>query len=158
MKGKSNSIGLDAAKAKVLAENLNDLLANFQLFYQNLRGFHWNIRGEKFFELHAKFEEYYTDAQEKIDEIAERVLMLEAKPLHSFTDYLKAAKIKERKNMSEGKVCIQAVVDDLSTILQKERKVAALAAEADDEGTVALMSDYISAQEKTLWMLNSYLG
>ena len=32
-----------------------------------------------------------------------------------------------------------------------------LAAEADDEGTVSLMSDYISETEKTLWMLNSYI-
>jgi starvation-inducible DNA-binding protein len=33
-----------------------------------------------------------------------------------------------------------------------------LAGDADDEGTVALMSDYISQQEKTVWMYRSYLG
>ena len=66
-----NSIGLDSKKAKQLAENLNTLLANFQLYYQNLRGIHWNIKGRAFFDLHVKFEELYNDANMKVDEIAE---------------------------------------------------------------------------------------
>ena len=74
---KKNIIGLDAIKAKKLADLLNVLLANYQLFYINSRGFHWNIKGEKFFELHLKFEELYTDTQLKIDEIAERDIYFE---------------------------------------------------------------------------------
>jgi len=45
-----NSIGLDTNKTKGLADDLNQLLANFQLYYQNLRGIHWNIKGRAFFE------------------------------------------------------------------------------------------------------------
>mgnify|MGYP003536433022 FL=1 len=92
---KKNIIGLDAIKAKKLADLLNVLLANYQLFYINSRGFHWNIKGEKFFELHLKFEELYTDTQLKIDEIAERILTLGHTPDHTFTDFLKLSKIKE---------------------------------------------------------------
>ena len=54
-----NRIGLDKEKSKSLADQLNDLLANYSIFYQNTRGYHWNIQGEKFFELHLKFEELY---------------------------------------------------------------------------------------------------
>ena len=50
-----NSIGLDHDKAEELANKLNELLANYSIFYQNTRGFHWNIKGEKFFELHLFF-------------------------------------------------------------------------------------------------------
>ena len=53
---KLNSIGLDTKKSQQLAEKLNELLSNYSIFYQNVRGFHWNIKGEKFFELHLKFE------------------------------------------------------------------------------------------------------
>ncbi|MBL7723999.1 MAG: DNA starvation/stationary phase protection protein [Chitinophagaceae bacterium] len=95
---KRNSIGLDAGKTRELAEKLNLLLANFQLFYINSRGFHWNIKGDKFFELHAKFEELYTDTQLKIDEVAERILTLGHVPSHSYTDYLKLSG-KKRKEM-----------------------------------------------------------
>ena len=56
-----NNIGLDAQKSKELAYALNDLLANYSIIYQNLRGYHWNIQGDKFFELHLKFEELYND-------------------------------------------------------------------------------------------------
>ena len=65
---KKNRIGLDAKKAKELANQLNGLLANYQIFYQNARGFHWNIKGNNFFELHLKFEELYDDAVIKVDE------------------------------------------------------------------------------------------
>jgi starvation-inducible DNA-binding protein len=71
-----------------IASELNVLLANYQIYYQNLRGFHWNIQGRDFFELHVKFEELYNDGAIKIDEVAERILTIEATPLHSFTDYL----------------------------------------------------------------------
>lgn len=67
-------IGLNAEKSARVAEGLNELLANFQMYYQNLRGFHWNVKGNRFFVLHAKFEELYNDAVEKVDELAERVL------------------------------------------------------------------------------------
>lgn len=153
-----NLIGIDKAKAEGLVKELNDLLANYQLFYQNLRGFHWNIKGKEFFELHLKFEELYNDAVIKVDEIAERILTLQGEPLHTFTDYLKTAEISEAKGIANGTEGIKIVVDNFKTLINKERVILSLASNADDEGTVSLMSDYITETEKTLWMLNSYLS
>lgn len=155
---KTNRIGLDAAKAKKLAELLNVLLANYQLFYINSRGFHWNIKGEKFFELHIKFEELYTDTQLKIDEIAERILTLEHTPNHTFTDFLKLSKIKEQKNVTDGVKAVNAVLSSFGVLLDIERQLLTLSAEANDEGTNALMSDYIRQQEKLVWMYSAYLS
>ena len=81
-----NLVGIDRKKAEKLVIELNVLLADYEVFYQNLRGLHWNIKGREFFELHEKFEELYKEAFEKIDEIAERVLTLEGEPLHTYTD------------------------------------------------------------------------
>jgi starvation-inducible DNA-binding protein len=153
-----NLIGIDSAKAKELVVDLNDLLANYQLFYQNLRGFHWNIKGKEFFELHLKFEELYNDAVIKVDEIAERILTLGGEPLHTFSDYLESAEIKEEKHITNGTKGVEIVVQNFSTLIQKERVILSLASNADDEGTVSLMSDYITQTEKTLWMLDSYLS
>ncbi len=152
-----NLIGIDKEKAGKLTNKLNDLLANYQLFYQNLRGLHWNIKGKEFFELHLKFEELYNDAVIKVDEIAERILTLEGEPLHTFSDYLQTAEIKEEKSIIVGKQGIEIIVMNFTTLIEKERIILTLASNADDEGTVSLMSDYISQTEKTLWMLNSYL-
>ncbi len=152
-----NLIGIDKEKANMLTEKLNLLLADYQMFYQNLRGLHWNIKGKEFFELHVKFEEYYDDAVIKVDEIAERILTLEGEPLHTFSDYLKYSEIKEEKNVSNGIKGVEIIIHNFSTLIQKEREILSLAGDAEDEGTASLMSDYITETEKTLWMLNSYL-
>lgn len=153
---KTNRIGLDAAKAKVLGEKLNLLLSNLQLFYINARGFHWNIKGADFFELHLKFEELYTDLQLKIDEVAERILTLGHTPDHSYSDYLRNTRIPEEKNQSNGKDAVKNILDSFTILLELEREILQLAAEASDEGTNALMSDYIRQQEKLVWMYCSY--
>ena len=97
-----NAIGLDSTKAAQLAEKLNELLANYSLFYQNTRGYHWNINGEKFFELHLKFEELYNDLLLKVDEVAERILTLGHSPNHNYSDYRKTSKITESTKVSDG--------------------------------------------------------
>ena len=152
-----NTIGIDKEKAINLSLRLNSLLADYQLFYQNLRGLHWNIKGREFFELHLKFEEYYDNAVIKVDEIAERILTLDGEPLHTFTDYLNISEIKEEKGVTNGIEGVNIIINNFSILILKEREILSLAAEADDEGTVSLMSDYISETEKTLWMLNSYI-
>lgn len=154
---KYTQIGLDENQSRQLAEKLNILLANFQLFYINARGFHWNIKGEKFFELHAKFEELYTDALVKIDEIAERILTLGYTPVHSFSEYVQLSSISELRNISDGKKAIEQVVNGFSELLKIERELLELTGKANDEGTSALMSDYIREQEKTIWMYSAYL-
>lgn len=152
-----NQIGLDLAKSEELGKKLNTLLANYQLFYMNLRGFHWNIKGEKFFELHVKFEELYNDILLKVDEIAERIVTIGVTPLHSYSSFLAEAKIKEHTNITNGKQCVEHIVNDFGILLELERELLAMSGDADDEGTNALMSDYIREQEKLIWMYNAYL-
>jgi len=154
---KKNSIGLDAVKAKMLAEKLNLLLAAYQLFYINARGFHWNIKGDKFFELHVKFEELYNDSLIKVDEIAERILTLGHTPCHTFSGYLKLSAIKEVQNVSDGKLAVASVVKSFGILIASEREILQLSEDAKDEGTNALMSGYISQQEKLVWMYTAYL-
>lgn len=155
---KTNYLGLDPLKAEKLAAKLNHLLCNYQVFYMNLRGFHWNIKGDKFFELHLKFEELYNDAQLKIDEIAERILTLNQTPIHNYSDYLKNATIKEMKNVTDGKKAVASLVESFSMLIKLERELLEISGKANDEGTNALMSDYIREQEKTIWMYNAYLS
>ena len=153
----TNQIGIETEQAAQLAEKLNNLLAKLQVFYINARGFHWNITGEKFFELHAKFEELYNDLLVKVDEVAERILTLGFTPTHSFTEYVQKSEIKEAIGVSEGKQAVQLIVDAFQSLLVTERDILHIADEASDEGTSALMSDYIRQQEKMIWMYSASL-
>ncbi|MCE7055733.1 DNA starvation/stationary phase protection protein [Algoriphagus sp. AGSA1] len=154
---KTNEIGLEVKESKVLVGKLNNLLANYQIYYQNLRNFHWNVTGPNFFELHAKFEELYNAANEAVDETAERILTLGARPLSSYQEYIETASIKEAKEITDPMKMVETVKSNINTLLQLERETLEAAGISADEGTVSLMSDYITAKEKVVWMLSAYL-
>lgn len=153
-----NSIGLPQKETKNIVGKLNDLLATYSVHYMNVRGFHWNIKGKEFFELHVKFEEIYTMLVLQIDEIAERILTLEGIPLHSFSANISHSKITEQNNVTNGKIALQHILEGYKTIVVLQREILALAAVIHDEGTVSQMSDYITLQEKEMWMYRSYLA
>lgn len=154
---KTNSLGLPIKESEELVNELNGLLSNYQIYYQNLRGLHWNIRGKRFFDLHIKFEELYNDSQIKIDLIAERVLTLGGIPLHTFSDYIANSKLKVGKNISKDVDAIQLILESLSTLLQAERVILNKSGAINDEGTNSMMSDFIAEQEKTNWMLKAWM-
>jgi starvation-inducible DNA-binding protein len=154
---KTNILGLPVQESELIITELNTLLSNYQVYYQNLRGIHWNIRGKRFFDLHVKFEELYNDSQLKVDMIAERVLTLGGTPLHTFEDYIKNNKLEVGKNVSNDEKAIHLIVSSLSDLLGMERGILNKAAAINDEGTNSMMSDFIVEQEKTLWMMQAWL-
>lgn len=152
-----NSLGLPKKETEEIVVQLNVLLSNFQVYYQNLRGLHWNIKGKRFFDLHLKFEELYNESQLNIDLIAERILTLGGEPLHTFSDYLKHNKIEIGQSISKDVKAIELIISSLSVLLQLERSILEQSATINDEGTNSMMSDFIAAQEKTNWMLHAWL-
>ncbi len=158
MKDLSNPAQLSDEKTADLIKQLNHILADLQIHYQNLRGLHWNIKGQLFFSLHEKFEEYYTESAEIIDELAERILTLGGTPLHSFEDYLSEATIKAKKNVSDGNEALAIIAENNKVLLHGYREALKTSGEINDEGTTSMMSDLISATEKRLWMLQAAMG
>jgi starvation-inducible DNA-binding protein len=158
---KLNQIGLETAQVEPIAVALNELISEYQIHYQNMLGFHWNVKGRRFFELHEKFEELYNEAKEAVDELAERILTLGFTPFHTMSDYLEVAKVKEFKearNVSDDQEIVRCIISDLRALLEKEREIHEAASDIKDIGTYHLLEDYIAAQEKHIWMLNSWLN
>ena len=149
---------LDAKSTKKTVDGLQELLANLQVYYTNLRGFHWNVKGVEFFGSHAKLEEFYDDTAAKADEVAERILMLGGVPAHNYSEYLKTSSIKETGVVSDAKEIGKNLLDSLKELIGLERELLASASEAGDEGTVSLLTDFLSSQEKNVWMLTAFLS
>lgn len=97
---------------------LNILLADYHIYYQKLRSNHWNVLGENFFDLHIKFEELYTDARVKIDEIAERILTLRYRPMSKFSDYLKVSSIAEAAPIKTDINMVNETINDHKLLLK----------------------------------------
>ncbi|MDW7693579.1 Dps family protein [Flammeovirgaceae bacterium SG7u.111] len=150
--------GLDAQQSAVVVDKLNTLLSSYQFYYQNLRGFHWNIKGKAFFSLHEKFEGLYDEAAGTIDELAERILTLGGRPLHSFAEYTEQTYIKALLDISDGEEAVKAVIDNNQELLGQLRGLLELAGENNDEGTASLASGLIEGIEKTIWMFRAWLA
>jgi starvation-inducible DNA-binding protein len=135
---------------------LNTLSANYHVYYQKLRSFHWNILGANFFDLHQKFEELYTDARTKIDEIAERVLTLRHHPMSKLSDYLEISDVKEVSPLKSDRDMVLEVLNDHKILLKQMSVVIKKAENASDEGTIDLIGAYIREMEKSSWMLSAW--
>lgn len=151
-----NYISIDEKKIIPVISELNILLADYSIYYQNLRSFHWNILGKNFFELHSKFEELYEDARLKIDEIAERILTLRYHPISTYGKYLEISRIKEVNPILSDSEMVATTLTNHSHILKQLKKTLDIAQESGDEGTVDVLGSYIAELEKSSWMLNAW--
>ena len=147
---------LNDKKVDNVVKALHALLADFQVYYTNLRSMHWNIKGRGFFTLHEKFESMYNDTAEKIDEIAERILMLGGKPENKFSEYLKVSRVAEVADVSCGHEAVLNVLDTHRHLITEERRLIETANEADDVVTADMLTGYIKEQEKMVWMLVAF--
>lgn len=145
-------------KAQELLSGFNQLLADFQLFYQNLRAFHWYVSGPFFYQLHPQFETLYREAAEHIDAIAERQLTLGGKPLFTFQDYLERSQLTAYRDLDDAATLVQNTASMLDELLKQERALLVIAQEMADEGSVSLLSELVGVHEKHRWMLNAWLG
>jgi starvation-inducible DNA-binding protein len=152
-----NNVGLELTKVNPVIVKLSELLANYQVFYTNLRGLHWNIQGDKFIELHELYEKYYDEFAEKIDEFAERIVILGGVPANKFSEYLKLSEVKEVSGIFDWKTGIIHIVETLQLLVGKLRELHALAVKAGDQGTFSLANHGIKSFEKKIWMLSAYL-
>ncbi len=139
-------------------QELNKLLASYQIHYQNLRSLHWNIKGQGFFELHLKYEELYNRTLVIVDDLAERILSIGETPISRFSDYLATSPINELEITYDGATGVAYILSAQQALLNQERTLLQITGDADDEGTNALMSDLIREKEKTNWMFKAWLN
>lgn len=151
-----NYLNMSDEKLVPVVVELNTLLANYHVYYQKLRSFHWNILGKNFFDLHNKFEELYTNAQTKIDEIAERILTLKYHPISKMSDYLEISSVTESSPLLTDSEMVEILINDHKLLLGQMKVVIDHANQAEDEGTLDLLGAYVRELEKSSWMLNAW--
>jgi len=155
----AEKISLEEVKVKPVVDHLNDLLANYHIHYQKLRGCHWNVKGKSFFTLHVKFEELYTEALTTIDELAERILTLGKPPYSTFNDYISTSTLKEVNTIGmKDTDMVKALIEDMATLIEMERQLLDITADAGDDGTNDMVNRFMQFKEKNTWMLRSFVN
>jgi starvation-inducible DNA-binding protein len=136
---------------------LNNLLANYSVHYQKLRGFHWNVKGSDFFDLHEQFEIQYNEAKLAIDDIAERIRVFGQTPFSTMKEYLEHAIIPESSPDIPAKEMVQAIIDDYEVLLEAMFEVVDIATEHGDNGTEKMVKAFIQSMEKRHWMMSAFM-
>lgn len=155
----AKEISLKEGAVKPVVDHLNDLLANYHIHYQKLRGCHWNVKGTSFFTLHVKFEELYNAAVLTIDELAERILTLGKPPVSTFAEYIKTATLKEVNTIGmKDTAMVKAIIDDMAQLIKMERELLEITEEAGDDGTNDMINRFMQFKEKNTWMLRSFVN
>ncbi|WP_046176635.1 Dps family protein [Domibacillus indicus] len=141
-----------------LISSVNKQIANWTVLYTKLHNYHWYVKGPQFFTLHTKFEELYTEASVHIDELAERLLALDGKPIATLQESLQKASVKEAQGTESAEQMVQSVVEDFTTVTGELKEAMDLAAEVGDETTGDMLLAIHQSLEKHVWMLKSFLG
>ncbi len=141
-----------------LHDEMNVQLSNWAVLYVKLHHFHWYVKGPHFPTLHAKFEELYDLAAEKLDELAERILTIGGRPLSTMKEYLDKATLQEASKGGSEDNMLQQAVQDLQALVAGLQSTAKLAEEAGDDATTDLFVGQIGELQKQLWQLSATLG
>ncbi|WP_044338881.1 Dps family protein [Rossellomorea aquimaris] len=135
---------------------LNKQLANWNVLYTKLHNYHWYVTGPEFFTLHEKFEEYYNEAGNYIDEVAERILTIKGKPIATLKEYLETATIEESNGKESAVEMVDALVNDFKQIVNDSKKIIEAAEESQDQPTADLFIGIKTSLEQHIWMLNAF--
>lgn len=138
-------------------EYLNELLANFFVLYVKFHRYHWYIEGKHFFELHNVFEEMYTYCGETKDVLAERIRMIEGRPLATMAAFLRESTIEEATSDDTEEEITSQLIEDLKEVCSSiEKKGIPRATEANDEPTIDLLVSIQYTFEKKIWMFEAF--
>ncbi|CAM4245717.1 Dps family protein [Erysipelothrix aquatica] len=141
-----------------LYEAVSTFLADQIVVGMKIHNIHWFMVGEGFFPMHKQMDEFYDEAEERIDTVAERLLVIGSRPLGSYKAILDRTSIKELGDHDitaiEG---IKHLIVDFETLNNQALRVIKLAEENDDPGTADHFTAISQDLGKSLWMMKSYI-
>ena len=148
-------IGINEKDRVNVAEGLKRLLADSYTLYLQTHNFHWNVTGPQFRELHLMFEEQYTELATAVDEIAERIRTLGVAAPGTYKTFAALSSIKEVEGVPVAGDMVKILTQGHEQVVKTCREALARAQEANDESSMALVSDRMRVHEKTAWMLRA---
>ncbi len=151
------NLGIPEGGRKAIAKGLSRVLADTYTLYVKTHKYHWNVTGPLFSQLHAAFEAQYTQLQEAVDSLAERIRALGEFAPGSFIEFQELSEIKEVKGVPTAMEMVGQLLKDHETVVRGIRVLIPEADKAEDEATSDLLTGRLREHEKTAWMLRAML-
>lgn len=142
---------------KLLIRFLNQLLSNHFVMYVKLHRYHWFLKGKHYFQFRGTFKDMYQTFTGDLDNVAERILMIDGKPFATMSKYLDGSTLVEASADDEEEEIIEQLRNDYLQMVKEIKETGIpLAREHKDEPTANLLIDLQSKYEKYIWMLTAY--
>ena len=153
------NIGLTEKSLSGSIKILTKVLADQVTLYTKTRKFHWNVSGDSFMELHKLFQAQYTELEEVIDEVAERINKLGGKTIGTLKEFSALTSIKESSTYPSQKEMIKELLGDHEMLIMQLRDDIDTCAETHkDAGTADFLTGLMEQHETIAWILRRYLN
>lgn len=152
------SIGITQERLHSSVSILAVILSDEMTLYIKTRKFHWNVSGQSFMELHKLFQAQYTELEETIDEIAERIGKLGSKTIGTMKEFAAQTRLNESPNVYPSqKEMLKELLSDHESIIVELRKDIEACEKNKDAGTTDFLTGIMVQHETTAWVLRRYL-
>jgi starvation-inducible DNA-binding protein len=153
-------IGISGIDLNESIAMLARVLADEMILYVKTRKFHWNVSGPSFMELHKLFQGQYTELEETIDEIAERINKLGGKTIGTMTEFVSIGRLKEAPGVYVNQLDMlkELLLDHETLIIELRKDVEEIDLNYKDIGTIDFMTGILQQHETTSWILRRYLN
>lgn len=139
-------------------EMLSNVLATTYVLLVKTQNIHWNVKGADFGYIHSLMEIHYNSLFLAIDEIAERIRMLNSDSPATMSEFLKLSCISEKLNAKSGTEMLEELKNDHECIAQGITKFLSELSKTDDFETSDLLTSRLRFHNKVVWMLKSNLS
>lgn len=153
-------IGLSEESIEKTIKLLEVVLSDEMTLYVKTRKFHWNVTGQSFMEFHKLFEAHYSELEQLIDNVAERIGKLGGKTIGTMIEFSSLTRIKEHPNKYPVQnTMLTELLNDHKTIIYELRKdIDICTDECHDAGTADLLTGILQQHETIAWILRRYLS
>jgi starvation-inducible DNA-binding protein len=152
--------GIDKKAAEEISSFLNSTLSNEYALFTKTLNYHWNVTGPRFHSIHNFLEGHYKTLLGVMDTMAERVRILDERPISTVAGMLSESTVHE---INGKELSGHEMLHDLfSTHLNIQNAIKSfLDKEADlfrfDPGTEDMLVGMLQQHEEMSWMIKSHL-
>ncbi|HKL87510.1 MAG TPA: DNA starvation/stationary phase protection protein [Salinibacter sp.] len=154
-----NPVGIAEEAAEQLIPKLDEIQATLWTLYHQYHKHHWLVEGPQFHDLHAFFEEQYTEVHKYVDRVAERITALGGIPTSSPA---KQAELSHVEHEPEGTYRLRQMLkhdlDGERTLCGQLREAISLADDHGDPGTERTLKKVLTKAEDRAHHIDHLLG
>jgi starvation-inducible DNA-binding protein len=143
-------------RARVI-DMLNARIADAIDLQSQAKQAHWNVKGPNFIALHELFDKINEDAEDNVDELAERVVQLGGMAEGTVRAAARRSSLSEYPpNTVDGRSHVEALSNVLAAFGKSVRKAVAEANDLGDVDTANLFTEISCGIDKWLWFVEAH--